>query len=238
MIVTKDIEYEADGRVMIGRMALPEGNGRRPAVLIAHEGPGLDDHQRDRVSRFAEMGFVAFALDYRGGGEVTLDPEVVMARLVELGTDRGRLREVGARGLQVLLDEPRADASRVAALGYCFGGTVVLELARSGADLKAVVGFHPGLQDPQPEASRSIRGKVLMCIGSEDPLIPLAQRTAFEEEMRSAGVDWQMNIYGGAVHSFTHSWADLAGQPHLRFDEQVDRRSWQAMLDLLHEVFD
>jgi dienelactone hydrolase len=238
MVVAKDIEYEADGRVMIGRMALPEGTGHRPAVLIAHEGPGLDDHQRGRVSRFAEMGYVAFALDYRGGGEVTLDQQVVMARLIELGTDRDRLREVGARGLEVLLSEPRADASRVAALGYCFGGTVVLELARSGADLKAVIGFHPGLGDPQPKESRNIRGKVLMCIGSEDPLIPPEQRSAFEDEMRAADVDWQMNIYGGAVHSFTHPWADRAEQPYLRFDEKVDRRSWQAMVDLLHEVFE
>ena len=139
--------------------------------------------------------------------------------------------------MRVLLDEPRVDPSNVAAIGYCFGGTVVLELARSGADLKAIVGFHPGLSSTRPEDARNIKGKVLMCVGSEDPLIPQEQRVAFEDEMRAAGVDWQMNLYGGAVHSFTHPWADRVGVPYIKYDERADRRSWQAMLDLFREVF-
>jgi dienelactone hydrolase len=125
----------------------------------------------------------------------------------------------------------------VAALGYCFGGTVALELARAGADLKAIVGFHPGLSSPRSEDSRNIKGKVLMCVGNDDHLIPQEQRRAFEEEMTTAGVDWQMHVYGGAVHSFTHPRADRAGLAYIRYDERADKRSWKAMLDLVDEAF-
>jgi dienelactone hydrolase len=135
------------------------------------------------------------------------------------------------------MDEAAVDHSRLAAIGYCFGGTVVMELARTGADLKAVVGFHPGLASKRPEDSRNIAGKVLMCVGSDDPLIPHNQRVAFEEEMKAAGVDWQMNIYGGAVHSFTHPWADRVNIPYIKYDKKADERSWTAMLDLFNEVF-
>lgn len=139
--------------------------------------------------------------------------------------------------MDVLLREPTVDPTKVAALGYCFGGTVALELARTGADIKAVVGFHPGLGSPRPEDSRNIKGKVLMCVGNNDPLVPQEQRRAFEEELTSAGVDWQMHLYGGVVHSFTHPRADRAGLLYIRYDERADKRSWKAMLDLLDEVF-
>jgi len=233
----RDVSYQSDDRTMIGRLALPDGTDKRPGILIAHEGPGLDDYQRDRAGVFADMGYVAFALDYRGGGEVSLDQDIVMLRIIELASDLDRLRTVGRAGLDVLLADPRVDTSRVAAVGYCFGGTLVLELARAGVDLKAVVGFHPGLGTSRPEDARNIKGKVLMCVGTEDPLIPPEQRSAFEDEMRAGGVDWQMNLYGGAVHSFTHPWAHMAGQPHNQYDETADKRSWQAMVGLLDEVF-
>jgi len=237
MVITRDITYEADGTTLIGRLALPDDNGQRPGILIVHEGPGLDDHQRARASRFAEMGYVAFALDYHGGGQLILDRDEMSGRLAALSADPDRIRTLGTAGLNVLLGEPMVDVAKVAVLGYCFGGTVALELARTGADLKAVVGFHPGLGISRPADSRNIRGKVLMCIGNEDPLIPQEQRLAFQEEMSTAGVDWQMNLYGGAVHSFTHPWADRVGLPYIKYDEQADKRSWKAMLDLLEEAF-
>jgi dienelactone hydrolase len=237
MVTTRDVHYDVDGRTMVGRLALPDGDGPRPGILIAHEGPGLDDFQRGRASRFADMGYVAFALDYQGGGALVLDRDAMMARIGELIEDPARLCAVGAAGLAVLLGEPHVDSSKVAALGYCFGGSLVLELARSGADLKAVVGFHPGLGMARPEDAHKIKAKVLMCIGSEDPLIPPEQRAAFEDEMRAGQVDWQLNVYGGAVHSFTHPWADRMDMPYLKYDAHADRRSWQAMVDLLDEVF-
>ncbi len=237
MVTTRDIEYDIDGTVMIGRLALPDGEGVRPAVLIAHEGPGLDDHQKDRASRFAELGYVAFALDYHGGGTLVTDRDEMMARLGALSADPERIRARARAGLEVLLREPRTDASKVAAVGYCFGGTMVLELARGGADVKAVVGFHPGLSTARPEDARNITGKVLVCVGAEDPFIPVEQRLAFEAEMRAAGVDWRMNLYGGAEHSFTHPWADLAAFPGVKYHQPTDERSWRAMLDLFDEVF-
>jgi dienelactone hydrolase len=237
MVTTRDVHYEVDGLSMIGRMAVPDGAGKRPGILVAHEGPGLDDHQRDRAAVFAEMGYVAFALDYQGGGELILDRDEIGSRLGELAADPDRIRARGAAGLKVLLDEPRVDPSRIAALGYCFGGAMVLELARTGADLKAVVGFHPGLGIPRHEDDGNIKAKVLMCIGSEDPLIPRKDRIAFEEGMTASGVDWQMIVYGGQVHSFTHPRAELAGIPYIRYDRVTDERSWKAMVALLEETF-
>lgn len=237
MVTTRDIEYTADGSTMVGRLALPEGKGKRPSVLIAHEGLGLDDYQRSRAERFAELGYVAFALDYHGGGKPLADMDEMMARLAVLWETPERTRALAGAGLEVLLAEPRADASKVAAIGYCFGGALVLELARAGADLKAVVGFHPRLATVRPQDAGNITGKVLICVGTEDPLIPVEERLAFEEEMRAGGVDWRMNLYGGAEHSFTHPSVELADLPGLKYDQSSDERSWRAMLDLLNEAF-
>jgi dienelactone hydrolase len=232
-----DIEYRADGRTMIGRLAVPDGAGPHPAVLIAHEGPGLDDHQRHRADRLAELGYVAFALDYQGGGVSMTDREAMMARLDELWHDPERTRGLARAGLNVLLDQPGTDPTKVAAIGYCFGGHLVLELARAGTDLAAVVGFHPRLATPRPMDAANITAKVLVCIGTEDPLISVGERLMFEEQMRAAGVDWRMNLYGGAQHSFTHPDVDRIEVPGLRFDELSADRSWRAMLDLFDEAF-
>lgn len=234
---TRDIEYGADGTTMIGRLALPDGKGKRPAVLIAHEANGLDDHQKSRAGRLAELGYVAFALDYHGGGKPLDDRDAVMARFEVLANDPVRTRALATAGLDVLLAEPRTDVSKVAAIGYCFGGTLVLELARGGADLKAVVGFHPGLNTVSPQDSARITGKVLVCVGTEDPYIPVEQRLAFEAEMRAGGVDWRMNVYGGTQHSFTHPDADRVEIPGSGYHRTSDERSCRAMLDLFGEVF-
>jgi len=237
MVTAREVEYTVGETTMIGRLAVPDGEGLRPAVLVCHEGPGLDDVQRGRADRLAELGYVAFALDYHGGGRRIEDRDVMMRRLGSLMGDPHETTRLAQAGLDVLLAEPRADRSKVAAIGYCFGGTMVLELGRSGADLKAIVGFHAGLVTMRPDESRNITGSVLVCIGTEDPMIPLAQRHAFEEEMRAAGVDWRMNLYGGVQHSFTHPLADSAGIPGIKYDAVTDARSWRAMLDLLDEVF-
>ena len=237
MVTIKDIEYAGDGSTMIGRLALPEGDDQRPAVLTAHEGGGLDDYQKGRAERFAELGYVAFALDYHGGGKPLADEDEIMARCQALWNEPDRIRALADAGLQVLLGESRADASRVAAVGYCFGGALVLELARGGADVKAVVGFHPRLATRRPQDSANIRGKVLVCVGTDDPLISAQERLAFEEEMRAGGVDWRMNLYGGTEHSFTNPASGLADRPGVIYHHLSDERSWRAMLDLLDEVF-
>jgi dienelactone hydrolase len=235
--MSTDIPYDVDGSTMIGRLALPDGEGTRPAVLIAHEGNGLDDYQKTRPDRFAELGYVAFALDYYGGGTPVESRDEINARLAVLYDDYEKTRRLAIAGLEVLLAQPRVDPTRIAAIGYCFGGTLVLELARTGADLKAVIGFHPGLTTTRPQDSAKIVGKVLVCVGADDPIIPVEHRLAFETEMRAAGVDWRMNLYGGAQHSFTHPRAGLAAVPGIVYDRLTDERSWRAMLDLLHEVF-
>ncbi|MET7904501.1 dienelactone hydrolase family protein [Streptomyces sp. NPDC005355] len=240
MVTTREIAYPVDGVTMAGHLALPDGTGRRPAVLIAHEGPGLTEHQRMRADRLAGLGYVAFALDYHGGGRFIEDREEMFARVNELLADPDRLRTLGGAGLDVLLAEPRTDPARLAAIGYCLGGTMALELARGGTDLKAVVGFHPSLTTTRPEDAARITGRVLVCVGSEDPFIPAEQRRMFEEEMRAAGVDWRMNIFGGALHSFTHP--DLDPDPSLRpgigYHEPSAECSWRAMLDLFGETWE
>ena len=233
----EDIAYDVGGQQHIGHLALDDTtSAKRPAVLVCHEGPGLSDHAKDIAERLAGLGYVAFALDYHGGGK-PLPVDVMRAKLGELMVDNARIRALATAGLDILLRQSTADASRVAAIGYCFGGTMALELARSGADVHAVVGFHSGLSTARPEDAVNITGKVLVQIGTEDPLIPADQRAAFEAEMRAAGVDWRMLLYGNAEHSFTNQAASSFGMPGIKYDESADKRSWRAMLDLFDETF-
>jgi dienelactone hydrolase len=145
------------------------------------------------------------------------------------------MRARAAAGLEVLRSSPQCDG-RCAAIGFCFGGSTALELARSGADLAGVVSFHGGLDTPHPEDARNIRGKVLVLHGADDPHVPADQIMAFMREMRDAGVDWQMNLYGGAVHAFAIPDAADPGRG-LQYNASADRRSWKAMLDFLGEIF-
>jgi dienelactone hydrolase len=237
MVTVRDVEYQANETTMSGRMAWPDGPGPWPGVLVAHEANGLDEFQRDKPRRLAEHGYAAFALDYYGGGKVYDDREEMMAALQALGTDPARIRATAQSGLEVLLAAPGVDASRVAAIGYCFGAAVAMELARGGADLKAVVGFHPGLADYHAEDNLNVKAKVLMCVGADDPVVPPEHRATFEKEMTEAGVDWSIVLYGGVKHSFTHPFAASAGVPGLEYNERAAQRSWQAMLDLFDEVF-
>jgi dienelactone hydrolase len=231
-----EIEYSYEGLRLVGELAVDDKrSGKRPAVLISHDAGGLSAHPKSTARRLAELGYVAFALDYYGDGQ-PLEPEQIGPRFSELAASPLRTRGIAQAGLDVLLGNEFADASRTAAIGYCFGGTMALELARGGADLQAVVGFHSGLATSLPAEAGILTGKVLVCIGADDPIIPPTQRLAFEEEMRTAGVDWRMHLYGGAVHSFTSPGAD-GSNPAIRYDRRADELSWRAMTDLFTEVF-
>lgn len=231
----ESVEYHHAGRRYVGHLALPDDDDIRAAVLVCHEGPGLDEHAKQRAERLAALGYVAFALDYHGDGQ-PLDMSEVRPRLAPMMQDPELTRAIGRAGLDVLLTHRRTDTSRVAAIGFCFGGTMALELARGGADLKAVVGFHSGLSTARPQDAANIVGAVLVCIGADDPMIPPEQRLAFEEEMRAADVDWRLNLYGRAVHSFTNERADELGFPGIAYHGPTDARAWRAMLDLFDEV--
>ena len=233
---TEEISYEVEGTTMIGHLALPDGDDVRPCVLVCHEGPGMSDHAKGKADRLAALGYVAFALDYHGGGTVLADRTAMMGRLGAWLGDPTQTRIRGLAGLAVLLAQPRADATRVGAIGFCFGGTMCLELARSGADLKAVVGFHSGLVTARPEDATNITAKVLVCIGADDPMVSEESRVGFQNEMRAANVDWRLNLYGGAVHSFTNELADQMGMPAIKYHKPTDERSWRAMLDLFDEA--
>jgi len=233
---TDDIEYQADGRRLVGHLAVDDSSpDRRPAVLVCHEGGGLAAHTKVVAERLAELGYAAFVLDYMGDGQ-PLPTDEATERLGALMKDPLRTRELGQAGLDVLLAQQWTDPDRIAAIGYCFGGTMSLELARGGVPLAAVVGFHSGLATSRPQDARNISGSVLVCIGTEDPYVPPEQRAAFEEEMRAAGVDWRMNLYGGQVHGFTNPSAD-GSREGLRYHRETDERSWRAMLDLFAEKF-
>lgn len=229
-----DIEYEVDGQTYLGYLA-DGSNGRKTAgVLVAHEGGGMTAHPRERARMLAEHGYVAFAMDTFG--EPITSMEHAMKVIGGLAGNLPVLRKRARTALELLKSQANVDPDRTAAIGFCFGGTTVLELARSGADVACVVGFHSGLSTSAPQDAKAIKGKVLVCLGAEDPIIPAEQRNAFVDEMRAGGVDWQMLVYGGVGHSFTNREVNAMNRPGFHYDEKTDRRSWAAMRALFDEV--
>ncbi len=233
----EEIGYEVGGTRFVGTLYVDEARaGTRPGVLLAHEGPGVSDVCKGFARQLADLGYVAFAMDYHGGGKA-IDLNAAMPRIMAWMADPGGIRELATTALKILADQPQTDASKLAAIGYCFGGTTALELARSGADIKAAVGFHSGLGTARPLDAANIKGKVLVLIGADDPIIPPEQRAAFESEMTAAKVDWRMTLYGGAGHSFTNPDVGQLGRAGFAYHELTSKRAWRAMLDLFDETF-
>ena len=232
------ITYGADGLNLRGCFFAQPGATALPAVLVFPEAFGIGDHVLGKARRLAEAGFAALACDLHGDGKLIDDLQEAVGLIQPLLADPSRTRARAHAALEALTGRPEVDANKVAAIGFCFGGTMALELARGGADLRAVVGFHSELATKAPKTdARAIRGKVLACIGADDPMIPADQRAEFEAEMRDAGVDWQMHLYGGVVHSFTNTEAAKRGMPDaIRYSAEADARSWEAMDALFSEV--
>jgi dienelactone hydrolase len=235
------IDYEVLGVAMVGYLAVDDelGGHDRPGVLLMHEGIGQDDNVRSRADRLAGLGYVAFALDYFGGG-CQHPLSFAQARLGELFEDLAATRQLALAGYDTLTAQHGVDRERIAAIGFCFGGVMALELARSGVPLRAVVGFHPGFAVVTPAESAGIIASVLMICGAEDPVVSDDDRRRFENEMRTAHVpDWRLEVYGGVGHSFTNPDISSRGLPgFFAYDERADRRSWSAMLALFHEALD
>jgi dienelactone hydrolase len=235
---TEVLKYEANGLNMESVLYFDETKtGRRPAVLVFPEAYGLSAHAKEKAQRLAELGYVTLASDLYGEGKNASTLEEAMAFVGPMLKDPLINRAYAEAGRKALIARPEVDASRVAAIGYCSGGTVALELARGGADVKGVAGFHSGLGTERPGDAKDIKGKVLVCIGADDPMIGAESREAFIQEMRAGGVDLQMELYGGVVHSFTNPEADKRGNPALKYDAKADTRSWAKLHGFLDEIF-
>jgi dienelactone hydrolase len=236
-IVTATVEYKQGGTTLQGHLAYDDAiSGKRPGVLVVHQWMGLTDYEETRAVMLAHLGYVAFCADIYGKGVRPQSIQEAGAEAAKYKTDRRLLRARVNAGLDELKKNKLVDPKRVAAIGYCFGGTTVIELALSGADLNGVVSFHGGLDAPNPADAKHIRCKVLALAGADDPFQNPADLAAFEKEMRDAKVDWQITFYGGAVHAFTQPMAN-GNPPGAQYNERADRRSWQAMKDFFAEVF-
>jgi dienelactone hydrolase len=233
----QELIYEADGLTMRGALFIRATPGPHPGVLVFPEVFGLNAHAIERARRLAEMGYAALACDLHGDRAIIDDLGEAGKISKALREDPLRNRARATPALAALAARPEVDAARCAAIGFCFGGTMALELARGGADLRAVVSFHGGLATVRPDDAANIKARVLICTGADDPSIPPEQRTAFEAEMRAGGVAWEMHVYGGTVHSFTNPEAGKLGRPEMaRYDERADLHSWAAMTALFEET--
>jgi dienelactone hydrolase len=238
-VKTKEIEYEYDGTKFKGLLAYDDAaTGKRPGVLVVHEWWGLNDYAKKRATMLAELGYVAFCPDMYGNGQVTEHPKEAgkMAQTVRMNVKTWRGR--AAAGFKVLTDQDQVDGTKLAAIGYCFGGSTALQLAYSGAPLKAVVTFHAALPTPTEEEAKAIKARLLICHGADDPFVPKDAIDAFKAALDKAGVKYQFESYPGAVHSFTVPDADKKEIKGMAYNEEADKKSWKQMLDQFKELFE
>ncbi|MBD2451045.1 dienelactone hydrolase family protein [Nostoc sp. FACHB-152] len=236
-IQTKNVEYKQGNTVLQGYLAYDDGiKGKRPGVLVVHEWNGLQSYAKQRTEQLAKLGYVAFAADIYGKGVRPKNNEEAGKLATFYRQNRQLLRDRALAGLKALQSNSLTDVNRIAAIGYCFGGGTVLELARSGANIAGVVSFHGNLDTPNPNDAKNIKAKVLVLQGANDPFVPPEQVQAFENEMRQANVDWQLISYGGAVHGFTNpeNKGQLKGA---LYNPIADQRSWQDMRQFFVEIF-
>ncbi|MEM9540537.1 MAG: dienelactone hydrolase family protein [Cyanobacteria bacterium P01_E01_bin.42] len=237
-IRTEIIEYRHGETVLEGYLAYDdEVEEQRPGVMVVHQWKGLGDYEKRRARELAELGYVAFAADIYGKGIRPETSEEAREQATFYRSNRQILRGRANAGLQVLKNHELTLAEKVAAIGYCFGGGTVLELARSGVNIAGVVSFHGNLDTSNLEDANNIRGRVLVLHGADDPLVPPEQVQTFSEEMRSANVDWELVMYGGAVHSFTNSSAGDDPSKGVAYQEAADKRSWTAMQEFFNQIF-
>jgi dienelactone hydrolase len=237
-IVTQTIEYKQGGATLEGYLAYDDAStAARPGVLVVHQWLGLTDYEKHRAEQLAALGYVAFCADIYGKGVRPQNTSEAGVEATKYKSNRALLRLRVNAGLNVLKKNELVDPKRVAAIGYCFGGTTVLELARSGAELNGVVSFHGGLDSPTPADGKNIKCKVLVCHGADDPFEKPEDLAAFEKELRDATVDWRLIKYGGAVHGFTQPMAGNDNSKGAAYNERADKRSWLDMKNFFAEIF-
>jgi dienelactone hydrolase len=238
-IKTQEIEYDHRGTKLLGYLAYDDSvQGRRPGVVVVHEWMGHNEYARRRAEQLAGLGYAAFALDMYGKGVRAKDPQEASQMAGRFKSDRKLMRDRALAGLDVLKKQQNVDPNRLAAMGYCFGGQVSLELARAGEPLAGVVSFHGALDTPTPQDAKNIKGKVLALHGAADPFVPPDHVHAFIKEMEDAKVDYQFVAYGpGVVHGFTNPGNKGSSMNGVAYDENADRRSWRAMQVFFEEIF-
>jgi dienelactone hydrolase len=237
-VKTQLVEYKQGDTVLEGYLAYDDAvKTKRPGVLVVHAWMGLDDNARHRADMLAQLGYVAFAADIYGKGIRPKDRDEAGKLAGKYKNDRALLRARVDAAFEQLLKDPHVDAKKTAAIGYCFGGTTVLELARSGAKVGGIVTFHGGLDSPAPADGKNIKAKILVEHGAADPFEKPADFAAFTKELTDAKVDWQLTEYGGAVHCFTDKSAGSDTSSGCAYDPVADARSWAAMRRFFDELF-
>jgi len=232
------IEYKHDGYLCEGFAVWDDAGTKRPGILVFPEWGGVGEYTHKRAQMLGELGFNAFVVDVYGKGIRPITPETCEAEMMKYATNRPLLRRRACCGLDELRMVPNTDLSKLAAIGYCFGGMVVLEMARDGQnDLAGVVSFHGVLATPMPLRPDTYKGKILVLHGADDPIVPDDQTLSFWNEMRGAGANWQFVAYGKALHTFTNWLMPEDGPPPAAYNKQADQRSWIAMQDFFKEIF-
>lgn len=234
-----DIDYMDGEQRCLGWLVYDESvTAARPGILVVHEAWGLDPHTMERTRMLAKMGYVALAADMYGDRKQANDVESMMAYSSSLRSNPEKLRQRAGAALDTLMRLPQVDPSRLAGIGFCFGGSTSLELARDGRDIKGVVSFHGGLATSAPAVPGTVKAKILVCTGADDPYIPLEQIAAFQKEMSQAGADWQVISYSDTLHSFTNpAAANHPEPPGLIYQPRSDERAWFAMQTFFNEIF-
>jgi dienelactone hydrolase len=236
-VKTKGINYTYNGVTLKGYLAWDDSaKEKRPGVLVVHEWWGLNDYARKRAEQLAGLGYVAFACDMYGEGKVTEHPKEAAQMAGELRKNLETWLGRAQAGLKVLREQDQVDPTRVASIGYCFGGSTALQLAYSGADLKAVVTFHAAVPVPEAKQAEAIKAKLMICHGAADSFIPEETLQKARNAYDAAKVDYQMLYFGGAVHSFTVPGIDRLGVKGLAYNAEADQRSWQDMQQLFRET--
>ena len=228
------IEYTDGAVALLGELYVPaRPNGR--AIVVVHEADGIGGNVRRRCALLAELGYVAMAADLHGEGQV-LEGDKMRAAVAAFLAEPERLGRRVAAAVDLLATESGIRTAQIAAIGYCFGGTAVLELARGGSEVAAVVSFHGLLTTKRPAPPASVQPKVAAFTGAKDPLVPPEQVTEFQGEMAAAGADWQLSVYGQAWHSFTNIGVRGSSDPRMRYDPVADKLSWNAALAFLADA--
>ena len=237
-IKSETVEYKAGDVPFEGVLFYDDADSTpRRAVMVCHEWWGLNDYSKRRAEQLAQMGYVAFAVDVYGKGVQAKTMEEARRMATALRNDRATLRARINAALTTLKARKEVNPAKIAVIGYCFGGTTALELARSGAEVVGVVSFHGGLATPTPQDAKNIKAKILVCHGADDPNVPMSEVNAFIDEMKAGKVNYQVNIYGGAVHTFTNPAAGNDPSTGSAYNEQADRRSWEEMKSFFAEIF-